>query len=119
MNLVILSGRLGKDAEPRNAGDKVVHSFTLATTEGKDKTSWHNCEGWNLGKVAEYLKKGTQIAIRGSIKYDSWEKDGVKQYSTKINVFDIELLGGGKQEGTPQVTTQKNTAVAEDGDLPF
>ena len=120
MNLVILSGRLGKDAEARTAAGKTVHSFTLATQDSKDKPVWHNCEGWELGKVAEYLKKGAQVIVTGYIKYEEFLKDGEKKFFTKIGVNKIELIGGGKIEGTPQVTTPKNTSVAsEDGDLPF
>ena len=94
VNKVILVGNLGKDPETRRLDSGVaVTQFSLATSESyKDKngqrvdqTEWHNVVLWRgLAEVAEkYLKKGDQIYIEGKLKTRSWEKDGVKRYSTE------------------------------------
>lgn len=106
LNKVILIGNVGRDPEVRYVTDNVpVASFTLATTkrgyktqDGKEvpeKTEWHNIVLWRgLAKVAEqYVKKGTQLYIEGELQTRSWEKDGVKHYTTEIIANDMQLLG--------------------------
>ncbi|MEI6766722.1 MAG: single-stranded DNA-binding protein [Bacteroidota bacterium] len=107
VNKVILVGHLGKDPEVRTleAGTKVA-TFSLATTEsfkGKDgqridQTEWHSIVLWRgLAEVAEkYLKKGQLVYIEGKLKTRSWEKDGVKKYTTEIQADNMSMLGGKK-----------------------
>lgn len=106
VNKVILIGNLGKDPEVRYfpSGDAVCN-VTLATTESwkdkqsgeqKEATEWHNCVF--PGKLAEiagkYLKKGSKVYVEGSLRTRSWEKDGVKRYTTEIRVQDMQMLDG-------------------------
>lgn len=106
LNKVILIGNVGRDPEVRYISDNVpVASFTLATTkrgyktqDGKEvpeKTEWHNIVIWRgLAKVAEqYVRKGTQLYVEGELQTRSWEKDGVKHYTTEIIANDMQLLG--------------------------
>jgi single-strand DNA-binding protein len=107
VNKVILVGHLGKDPEVRTleAGTKVA-TFSLATTEsfkGKDgqrvdQTEWHSIVLWRgLAEVAEkYLKKGQLVYIEGKLKTRSWEKDGIKKYTTEIQADNMSMLGGKK-----------------------
>ena len=70
MNLVILSGRLGKDPETRAVGNGQVTKFSLATgykkADGTQHTDWHQIEAWNkTGEIAQkYLTKGKQVIIQ-------------------------------------------------------
>lgn len=94
MNKVILIGRLVADPEMRyTQNGKAVSSYRLAVDrqfkqEGQPEADFINCIAW--GKTAEfaanYLKKGTKIAIEGRIQTGSYEKDGVKHYTTDIVV---------------------------------
>lgn len=106
LNKVILIGNVGRDPEVRYVTDNVpVATLTLATTkrgyktqDGKEvpeKTEWHNIVLWRgLAKVAEqYVKKGAQLYIEGELQTRSWEKDGVKHYTTEIVASDMQLLG--------------------------
>lgn len=104
MNRVVLIGNLGADADLKVFGDgNSVLNFSVATSEKwtdktsgekKEKTEWHRCKKFGKsGALAEYLKKGTKVAVEGSVRYGSYEKDGVKQYTTEINVDRLELLG--------------------------
>ena len=101
MNLIILSGNLTKDCELRyTAGTgKAVVSFSIAVNEGygdKKTTQFFNITSFGAEKVADYLTKGTKVLIRGRLRNNSYEKDGVKHYTTEIiaeNYGGIELLG--------------------------
>ena len=89
VNKVILLGRVGKEPEIRQVGDNKVANFSIATSEKfKDKagnkvenTEWHNVVFW--GKQAElieqYVHKGDELYIEGSIKTETYEKDGEKR----------------------------------------
>ena len=107
-NSVQLIGRLGKDPEVRtfDSGKKQA-SFTIATNEtyknqkGEkvEDTQWHNLIIW--GKLAEiaaqYLKKGSEVAVQGKLIYRSYETSGgEKRYVTEINVNDLVMLGSNK-----------------------
>jgi single-strand DNA-binding protein len=105
INKVILVGNLGSDPEMRyTAGGTAVCKFSLATSRkftGKDgqkqeKTEWHRIVAW--AKLAEicgqYLTKGKQVVIEGRIEYGSYEKDGVKHYTTDIVAENMQMLGG-------------------------
>ncbi len=114
VNKVILVGNLGKDPEVRYmpSGGAVANT-TLATSESwKDKqsgetqerTEWHNLTFY--GKVAEiageYLKKGSQIYVEGSIRTEKWQdKEGKDRYTTKIIVSDMQMLGSRGGAGAP------------------
>ncbi len=143
INKVILVGNVGQDPEVRYIEtDLPVANFSVATTErgyktqsGKeipDRTEWHNIVVWRgLAKLAEnYIRKGTQLYIEGKIRTRSWEKDGVKRYTTEIYADTIQLLGKRTENIEPLATTKPaetsttapETPVApatEEDDLPF
>jgi single-strand DNA-binding protein len=103
INKVILVGHLGKNPELRYLpGDVAVVSFPLATTEFimKDgvrceQTDWHNIVIWRslAESAARYLEKGKLIYVEGKCKTRSFEKDGIKRYTTEIVVDTFTLLG--------------------------
>jgi len=102
MNKITLIGFSGQDAETKTLENSSVSTFSVATTEKYNNkqgekvstTTWHNCVAWNKEKVCSFIKKGTQIAIVGSIKHEEYaDKDGIKKQSTKVIVNEIELLG--------------------------
>jgi single-strand DNA-binding protein len=108
LNKVFLLGRLGSDAELKVTGSGAsVLQFSLATSEKytdknntkQEKTQWHRCKLWGdrATKLAQYLTKGSQIVVEGTIEYGSYEKDGVKHYTTDIKCFNVEFAGGGKK----------------------
>jgi single-strand DNA-binding protein len=105
VNKVILVGRLGKDPETRyTGGGQAVCHFSLATDESfksrsgerQKRTEWHRITVW--GKQAEiaqqYLKKGAQIYLEGSIRTSEWtDKEGQKKTSYEINASTFRMLG--------------------------
>ncbi len=107
VNKVILIGHLGADPEVRyTANGTAVAKFNLATSESytdkdgnrQDKTEWHRIVAWR--KLAEicgqYLTKGRLIYVEGSLQTTSWEKDGVKRYTTEIVARDMQMLDSAK-----------------------
>ncbi len=100
MNLVILIGNVGKDAELRyGASGKAQVRFSVATSYGsgeKQSTDWHNVTwfGENAEKASQYVTKGKQVAIEGRISYRTWDDDqGQKHYMTEIIANRVTLLG--------------------------
>ncbi len=106
VNKVIIVGNLGKDPEMRSFpnGDQIAN-ITIATTDRwKDKTSgemkeateWHrvNFNGRLAEIVGQYLKKGSQIYVEGSLRTRKWtDKDGVDKYTTEIRADQMQMLG--------------------------
>jgi single-strand DNA-binding protein len=106
VNKVILVGNLGNDPDVKyTQGGMAITTLSLATTSVRkdkdgnqqEKTEWHRVKLFGkLGEIAaEYLKKGRQVYIEGRIEYGSYEKDGVKHYTTDIVGDEMQMLGGG------------------------
>lgn len=129
VNKVTLIGNLGKDPKLKyTPSGTAVANFSIATEESyKDKsdqwqtkTEWHNVVLWSrLAEIAgEYLKKGNKVYIEGRLQTRSWEKDGVKRYTTEIVGQELVLLGGRSTE-TEQARPQPVAATVPDEDIPF
>jgi single-strand DNA-binding protein len=112
VNKVILVGNLGADPETRAMpSGSTVANIRIATSESwKDKqsgeqqerTEWHRVALFGrLGEIAaEYLRKGSQVYIEGSIRTRKWQdKEGKERYSTEIVANDMQMLGGRSGDG--------------------
>jgi len=111
VNKVILVGNLGNDPEVKyTQGGMAITTISLATSSvRKDKdgnqqerTEWHRVKLFGkLGEIAgEYLKKGRQVYIEGSTRYDKFTgQDGVEKYFTDIVADEMQMLGGGEAGG--------------------
>jgi single-strand DNA-binding protein len=151
VNKVILVGNLGADPETRySASGTAMCTVKLATTqswkdkqtgERQERTEWHRVKFFGrLAEVAgEYLKKGRQVYIEGSIRTDKVDgNDGQTRYFTDIIAKEMQMLGnrgdsggdtGGYRERTPQArpTGTGGTSAPppqddggfEDDDIPF
>ena len=111
INKVIIVGNLGNDPEVRHTGSgTAICSMSLATSEQwtdkqsgekQERTEWHRVKVF--GKLAEicgeYLKKGRQVYIEGSLRTDKYtDKQGVERYSTDIIASEMQMLGGNDAE---------------------
>lgn len=98
MNQAIIIGNLGRDPEVRQTQTgNTVARLSVATTykgKGEPETEWHKVTVF--GRQAEacqsYLQKGSKVAVTGRIRTQSYEKDGVKRYSTEIVAMSVEFL---------------------------
>ena len=122
VNKVILVGHLGKDPQLTNLpSGGYVANITLATSESwndkqngqpREKTEWHTVA--IFGKLAEiagqYLRKGSQVYIEGSLQTRKWQdQSGNDRYTTEVVVqgFNgtMQMLGGGQGNGQNQAPT--------------
>jgi single-strand DNA-binding protein len=133
VNKVILVGNLGADPEMRyTAGGTAVCRLSVATSRRftdkqgnrQEETAWHRVDVW--GKMAEtcaqYLSKGRQVYIEGRLKYGSYEKDGVKHYTTDIVAENMQMLsgaGGRGQDREPEPPFGAPPGGAPEDDIPF
>ena len=106
MNKTILLGRLTRDPDLRFASEsgKAVARFTLAVNRQfkKDEADFINCIAFNKQAevIAQYLTKGSQIALVGSIRTGSYDaQDGTKRYTTDVIVENFEFVSGGNVKG--------------------
>ncbi len=106
INKVILVGNLGNDPDVRySQGGAAITTISVATSESwKDKngdlqerTEWHRVKFFGrLAEIAgEYLKKGSQVYIEGSLRTEKYtDKAGVEKFSTDIIANEMQMLGG-------------------------
>lgn len=114
----MLRGNLARDPELRvvTIGDKKtsVVNFTVATSReftkangAQDKvTSFIQCEAWDSGAdaIASSFKKGDLVMVEGSLRNDSWEKDGVKHSTLKVRVNNFgKIIRTKKQDKSEEV----------------
>ena len=111
INKVILVGNLGDDPETKyTQGGMAVTTIRLATTsvrkdkdgQQQERTEWHRVKFFGkLGEIAgEYLRKGSQVYVEGSIRYDKFTgQDGQERYFTDIVCDEMQMLGGRGEGG--------------------
>lgn len=115
INKVILVGNLGNDPDVKyTQGGTTITTISVATSESwtdkqsgdkKERTEWHRVKFFGkLAEIAgEYLKKGAQVYIEGSIRTEKYTgKDGVERYSTDIIASEMQMLGGRGESGGGQ-----------------
>jgi single-strand DNA-binding protein len=130
LNKVILIGNLGRDPETRYlpSGDAVTNISIATTEKWKDKasgemkeaTEWHRISFFGrLAEIAgEYLKKGSQVYIEGSLRTRKYQdkETGKDRYSTEIRADEMKMLGsrpGGGAE--PMAREPREPAAAGAG----
>ena len=118
VNKIILVGNLGRDPEMRSFpnGDQVANIAIATTDKWKDKatgemkeaTEWHRVVfNGRLAEIAgQYLRKGSQVYIEGSLRTRKWtDKDGAEKSTTEVRADQMQMLssrqsmGGGGDEG--------------------
>ncbi len=143
VNKVILIGNLGQDPETRYMpSGGAVTNLRIATNESwKDKqtgepqerTEWHRVVMFErLAEIAaEYLRKGSQVYIEGTLRTRKWQdKDGNDRYTTEIRANEMQMLGGRSGAGAPAMDRSRpsgnepapaRAGVADDfdDDIPF
>lgn len=129
MNLVMLIGRLGQAPEGGYTDlGKAYANFSLATNERwtdqsgqkQERTEWTRIVLW--GRTAEvamqYLKKGSKIAIQGSLKTRSFTgRDGEERKVTEVVGSNLEMLdsnGNGADPAAKPAPSQKEAAKKTD-----
>ncbi len=146
VNKAIIVGNVGQDPEVRYmpSGSAVAEVSVATSEQWKDKqsgekqerTEWHKVTffGRLAEIVGEYVRKGSQIYVEGSIRTEKWQdKQGQDRYTTKIIANEMQMLGGrsggsaGFQQDMPSQAPAKSAPAAApagssadfDDDIPF
>nr|WP_315046236.1 single-stranded DNA-binding protein [uncultured Leptotrichia sp.] len=115
MNNIVLIGRMTKDPELKYTNNgKGNTRFTLAVQRNKDETDFINCVAWEktAENIAEYFKKGSQIAVQGTIRTGNYEKDGRTIYTTDVWVYKFNFIGNSN-------SSNNQNKKEEDENFPF
>ena len=120
-----VAGRLGADAQVRQAGSEDLCEFSVAVDErvkGEKRTTWVRCTLW--GKrgtaLAPHLRKGDAVTVVGALSVRLFEskKDGSTQASVEVKVGEVTLqgsVGGGGSRGDATKQSQSQTTTAPSG----
>lgn len=98
MNRVILIGNLTKDPELSQTNNGLsVCKFNVAVSRsyGKQETDFFTVIAWRTqaDNCARFLKKGSKVAVSGSIQNRSYDgNDGIKRYVTEIVADEVQFL---------------------------
>lgn len=133
MNTGTFAGRLGRNADLRQGDQpsKSVCNFSVAVNVGwgdKKRTLWVGCAIWGerAEKLAQYLTKGTAVAVSGDVDLRQYEKkDGTAGAEITCNVQRLTLQGGGEEREdeqakpvkTPQQEKREKTALEAGADF--
>ena len=124
LNTVNVAGNLTRDPQVRFfANEKAVADFGLAINrkyrggdgEMKEETTFIDVEAWGRQAelVGQYLTKGRNCLVEGSLKLDQWEdKSGNKRSKIKISAQRVHFLGGAPEGGSPQQGGGRSEAAA-------
>lgn len=129
INRVNISGNLTRDPELRQTqGGMAILNIGVAvndrrknqqTGEWEDVPNFVDCVvfGTRAEKLAQFLAKGSKVAIEGKLRYSSWEKDGARRSKLEVIVDEIEFMS----RGGSQQQRQQQTASADlyDDNIPF
>ena len=109
VNKVIIIGNLGRDPELKQTGGGSICRLNIATArtwknkqdQKQEETEWHRVTvfGKQAENCAKYLAKGRACYVEGRLKTSSYEKDGVKKYTTEIIANTVQFLGGKEDRG--------------------
>ena len=122
LNIVAIVGHLGADPELKYTSSGVpVASFRIAVNEfwtnqdgeKQERTHWFSCVAWKklAETIGEYLKKGSHVAVSGSLQQRTWQNEvGETRSTVEIVVRSLTMLDKKKHEETPPI---------EDEDIPF
>jgi len=127
---LIVSGRVGSDAELKTVGDTTVCSFSIAHSEKvygqigekSEKTIWISCSIWGERsiKLAPFITKGTYIVAEGSGLVNSYlQKNGEPAAILNCRISSLEFGGKPTAESTPHTATLPVGKLDLGDDMPF
>ena len=125
MNVCILLGRLTKEVELKDLGNKKsVANISLAVKrEYGSEVDFINVTVWNQNAIflSKYATKGDLISIRGRTSVNSYEIEGDKRYTQVVVGEKVSLYGkvGSAKESNEEATETKTTETTSDYDAPF
>lgn len=128
VNKATVLGYVAKDPQITRKNDLIIANFIIATSEKskeKEITEWHNLVAFNKTAevVEKYVKKGSLLYVEGKLKTDSYDKDGITRYSTKIITNEIVLVPTNSntipRETIPYVQQREKAVENHYDEVPF
>ena len=141
MNVVVISGGLGRDPEVRKTqGGSTIMNFSVAvsdrrknnqTGQWEEVTNWFDCVmfGKRAESLSRFLKKGMKVTVFGRLQQNRWEdkKSGQKRSKVEVVANDVELppkgSGSDSQRSERQYGQQSGYGQYQEdvaySDLPF
>lgn len=144
LNTAVIMGRLTADPELRHTSQGIsVTRFTVAVDRSYQKAGTERqtdfidvvCWRQTAEFVTRYFRKGSMIAVEGSIQTGSYEKDGIRRRTFEIVANNVSFCGEKRDAGstgpnygaTPSVQgasyanadTGDFEEITGDDDLPF
>lgn len=127
LNVLIIMGRITKNPEVRKSGETTIVNFDIAVdnirkeADGTRGTTFLSVTCFNsvASSVAEFLTKGSKIAVRGAIQQRNFlRKDGTKGTAYEVIADSVEFLDkpnpdNGKEEPV-EIPTQEDCEVKQD-----
>ena len=120
MQIITISGNIGKDAELRDTRDSKVLSFNVGVKNGYGRDAgsvWYRCSLW--GKAAEAfasgLTKGTKVFITGDLTHDEYE--GKPQFNVRVGSIDTGPRPQGQADGGSQAQASNGSHTTWDNEL--
>ena len=123
INKVFLSGNLTRDPELRaTASGTQVLEFGLAVNERvrnqqtdvwEERANFFSCIvfGRRAEALSRYLAKGAKVSIEGSLRYSSWERDGVKRSKVEVIVSELEFMSSAGLNGQVLMDAPKHVTT--------
>ena len=126
VNKVIILGRLGADPDLRSSPSGVTScNLSIATSqnwtdkasgEKKEKTEWHRVVffGRSAEIIDQYVKKGQELYIEGSLSTSKYEKDGIERYTTNIISSSFNFISGSGSSSNSSSSQQFDNDMNQD-----
>lgn len=138
MNKCVLIGNLTRDPELKTTTSGLsVCNFTIAVAKpfsgkntSKNEADFIPVVVWRkpAENAAKYLRKGSQVAVAGSIQTRSYEaKDGSRRYITEVVANEVQYLskaeqsqpGRGEMATNPEFNSGPTDMQEINEELPF
>ena len=133
MNKIFLIGNLTRDPEHRVTTSGIsVCTFSLAVNrrfssqDGKREADFISIVAWRglADTCIKFLRKGSQVAVCGSLQTRTYEKDGVKRYVSEVVADEVEFLNrvgssGDRQDDFSQDVNPFADISPSEDEVPF
>lgn len=133
LNAVVITGNLTKDVELRTTqSGHSVATLRVAVNEREkqgeewgERANYFDVTVW--GKQAEsaanYLSKGSPVAVQGRLRHERWQKEGSERSKVVIVAYTIQFLpskkSGGSGDGSEYAEEAPDAPSPDDTDIPF
>jgi single-strand DNA-binding protein len=124
MQIITITGRVGGNAETRDAGSSKVTNFSVAVDQGYGEgktTNWYRVGLWGERgvKLREYIRKGDKVAVTGELTIGEYQ--GKPQYDVRCHDVDCFMAPKGDRvpDGSQGSSAPREPVDELEDDVPF